>query len=258
MAREVKISGVVITFNEERNIERCIKSIIDICDEVIVVDSHSTDSTKAICSGYDVKFLEHPFEGHIEQKNYAIDQAEHDIVLSLDADEELSEELSKSILLAKSNWATDAYSFNRFTNYCGQWIKHSGWYPDTKTRLWNKNIGRWGGTNPHDSVELLDNSNATKLKGDLLHYSYYTMEEHVLRSAKYAKISAKALFKQGKQASIFKMISSAGFRFFQDYILRGGFRDGFYGLVICGTSSHTTFLKYAYLRSLNKGKTIDE
>ncbi len=258
MSQSIKISGVVITYNEEANIERCIKSIINICDEVVIVDSYSTDNTKVICAQYNVRFVEHPFEGHIEQKNYAIDLAQHEIVLSLDADEELSQELSESIVDAKNDWSADAYCFNRFTNYCGQWIKHSGWYPDTKTRLWNKNLGRWGGTNPHDSVELRESAKLIKLKGDLLHYSYYTMEEHVLRSAKYAKISAKALFQQGKQASILKMTLSAGFRFFQDYILRGGFRDGFYGLVICGTSSHTTFLKYAYLRNLNKGKKIDE
>jgi len=258
MDQEKKLSGVIITFNEERNIERCIKSLIDLCDEIVVVDSFSQDETKSICSKYGVKFIENAFSGHIEQKNFALSQTQYDHVLSLDADEEVSAELANSILSIKSNWQADAYQFNRFTNYCGQWIKHSGWYPDTKIRLWDKTKGIWGGTNPHDSVELEPSSHIEKLKGDLLHYSYYTMEEHVLRSAKYAKIAAKALFKKGKKSSIFKMISSAGFRFLQDYILRGGFRDGFYGLVICGTSSHTTFLKYAYLRNLNKGKKIDE
>lgn len=258
MGREVKISGVVITFNEEKNIERCIKSIIEICDEVIIVDSFSNDRTKAICSSYDLRFIENSFEGHIEQKNFALDQAKYDIVLSLDADEEVSKELSESILEVKRNWTGPAYSFNRFTNYCGQWIKYSGWYPDTKTRLWDKGVGRWGGTNPHDAVELVDSNKPTKLQGDLFHYSYYTMEEHVLRSAKYAKISAKALFEQGKKTSILKMVIRAGFRFIKDFFFRRGFLDGFYGLVICGTSSHTTFLKYAYLRSLNKGKSIDQ
>lgn len=257
MNRTVKISGVIITYNEEKNINRCLESLVGVCDEIIVVDSFSTDSTKAVCQKHDVTFIERVFEGHIEQKNYAVSLAEHEIVLSLDADEALSEQLKKSILNVKSNWQSKAYKFNRFTNYCGQWIKHSGWYPDTKVRLWEKSSGMWGGTNPHDSVQLIDSIKANPLKGDLLHYSYYTMEEHVLRSAKYAKISALALHKQGKQAGILKMIGSAGFRFVQDYIVRGGFRDGFYGLVICGTSSHTTFLKYAYLRSLNKGKGID-
>lgn len=258
MREPVKISGVIITFNEEKNIGRCLNSLIGICDEILVVDSFSTDKTKDICIKYGAKFLEHRFDGHIEQKNYAMHQAQYDIILSLDADEALSDQLRESILELKSNWKSGAYKFNRFTNYCGQWIKHSGWYPDTKIRLWDRKLGLWGGTNPHDSVELIEGIQALHLKGDMLHYSYYTMEEHVLRSAKYAKISAKALYTQGKHSSIVKMITSATFRFIKDYFVRGGFRDGFYGLIICATSSHTTFLKYAYLRNLNKGNIIEQ
>ena len=256
MAESVKISGVIITFNEERNIERCLESLQGICDEIVVVDSFSTDRTKEICNRFEVRFIENAFAGHIEQKNFAMHQAQYDIVLSLDADEALSDELKESIRSVKSNWKNRAYRFNRYTNYCGKWIKHSGWYPDRKTRLWDRRIGKWGGTNPHDSVTL-EHIKPTQIKGNLLHYSYYTMEEHVLRSAKYAKIAAKALHKQGRRAGVMKMIGSAVFRFIQDYFLRAGFLDGFYGLVICRTSSHTTFLKYAYLRSLNQGKSID-
>lgn len=258
MSNPVKISGVVITYNEERNIERCLESLHGICDEIVVVDSFSTDRTKEICEQFAVRFIENPFAGHIEQKNYAMNQASHDFVLSLDADEALSPELKKVVTATKQNWTHDAYRFNRFTNYCGQWIKNSGWYPDTKTRLWDRRKGKWGGTNPHDSVELDAGIKPSHLKGDLLHYSYYTMEEHVLRSAKYAKIAAKAMHARGRKASMAKMLLSTGFRFVQDYIFRFGFLDGFYGLVICGTSSHTTFLKYAYLRSLNAGNAIDE
>lgn len=253
MSQPVKISGVIITFNEEKNIARCLESLQRICDEIVVVDSFSTDNTPEICKRFNVHFIQNAFEGHIEQKNFAMLQASNDIVLSLDADEALSEELQKSIISVKSNFSSKAYCFNRFTNYCGKWIRHSGWYPDRKTRLWDRRSGQWGGTNPHDSVELSENISPSYLKGDLLHYSYYTIEEHILRSAKYAKIAAKAMHKKGRKATIFKMISSSGFRFFQDYFLRMGFLDGFYGLVICGTSSYTTFLKYAYLRSLNKG-----
>lgn len=258
MSNPVKISGVVITYNEERNIERCLQSLHGICDEIVVVDSFSTDRTKEICEQFEVRFIENTFKGHIEQKNFAMHQASHDYVLSLDADEALSAELQKAVTAVKQNWTHDAHRFNRFTNYCGQWIKHSGWYPDTKTRLWDRRKGKWGGTNPHDSVEMETPVSSMHLKGNLLHYSYYTMEEHVLRSAKYAKIAAKAMHTQGRKASMAKMLLSTGFRFVQDYILRLGFLDGFYGLVICGTSSHTTFLKYAYLRSLNAGNAIDE
>ncbi|KYG78828.1 glycosyltransferase family 2 protein [Roseivirga echinicomitans] len=252
-----KVSGLVITYNEEHNIARCLESLIEVCDEVIVVDSYSTDKTKSICQSFDIKFIEHPFEGHIQQKNYAVSQANNDVVLSLDADEELSSELKKSIKQALSNWNNEALSFNRFTNYCGKWIKHSGWYPDTKIRLWNKKKGAWGGVNPHDSVELENGVKVEHINGDLLHYSYYTIEEHIVRSAKYAKIAAKAFHEMGKNPSSYKMIFSPLFRFTRDYFLKLGILDGFYGLIICSTNSYTTFLKYAYLRQLNLGKKID-
>ena len=257
MSRLVKISGVIITYNEERNIGRCLDSLKDICDEIIVVDSFSSDDTERICKEFDVRFIQNEFKGHIQQKNFAADQAKNDIILSLDADEALSPELTDSIRWIKNHWENSAYEFNRHTNYCGQWIKHCGWYPDTKIRLWDRKIGRWGGINPHDSVEIQSEIQPIRLKGDLLHYSYYTIEEHILRSAKYAKISAQALNLMGKKASILKMLGSSGFRFIQDYFFRLGFLDGFYGLLICATNSHSTFLKYAYLRSLNKGLPIE-
>lgn len=257
MSRVVKISGVIITYNEERNIGRCLESLKYICDEIIVVDSFSSDDTERICKEFDVRFIQNEFKGHIQQKNFAVDQAKNDIILSLDADEALSPELTESIRWIKNHWENSAYEFNRHTNYCGQWIKHCGWYPDTKIRLWDRKIGRWGGINPHDSVEIQSEIQPIRLKGDLLHYSYYTIEEHILRSAKYAKISAYALNQMGKKASIVKMLGSSGFRFIQDYFFRLGFLDGFYGLLICATNSHSTFLKYAYLISLNKGLPIE-
>ena len=253
----IHISGVIITSNEEKNIGRCLNSLSDVCDEIIVVDSLSTDRTKEICEEHTVKFIENPFPGHIEQKNFALDQASYDYVLSLDADEALSPELKASILKAKENWQHHAYKFNRFTNYCGQWIRHSGWYPDTKIRLWDRRKGRWGGLNPHDSVILNSDADAKHLEGDLLHYSYYTINEHIDRSMKYAKISAYALQQKKKKATILKLVLNPIFRFIKDYLIRGGFRDGFYGLIICATNSYTTFLKYAYLKALNRKKVIE-
>ena len=138
---EVQISAVIITFNEEKNIERCLQSLQGIVDEIVVVDSFSKDQTKSICEKYNVKFVEHAFEGHIEQKNYAITQASYPYVLSLDADEALDETLKSSILKVKKNWTHDGYSMNRLTNYCGSWIKHCGWYQDTKLRLWDARKG---------------------------------------------------------------------------------------------------------------------
>ena len=137
----VSLSAVIITYNEEKNIERCLLSLKGVVDEIVVVDSFSQDRTEAICAQYGVKFIQHAFEGHIQQKNWAITQASSPYVLSLDADEALSDELRQSILEAKNNWTAQGYFFNRLNNYCGQWIRHSGWYPDRKLRLWDARLG---------------------------------------------------------------------------------------------------------------------
>tara|TARA_R110000796_G_scaffold74374_1_gene167212 strand:+ start:174149 stop:174925 length:777 start_codon:yes stop_codon:yes gene_type:complete len=255
--KRTKVSGVIITFNEERNIARCLQSLQGLCDEIVVIDSYSTDQTKKICQSFNVKFIEHAFSGHIEQKNFALSQTKYDLVLSLDADEALSPKLSESIKFALENWDNEAFVFNRFTNYAGTWIKHSGWYPDAKLRLWDKRNGVWGGTNPHDSVQLSKAVSIKYLKGDLFHYSYYSIEEHIIKATRYTKIAAIAMNKQGKKSSVTKMILSSSFRFVRDYFFRLGFLDGFYGLIICATASYTTFLRYAYLKRLNTGKNID-
>ncbi|MEK6565704.1 MAG: glycosyltransferase family 2 protein, partial [Bacteroidota bacterium] len=130
-----RLSVVIITHNEEQNIARCLESIRGVADEIVVVDSFSTDKTRAICQKHGARFIRHKFEGHIEQKNFAMRQAKSPYILSLDADEALSPELRQSILDVKNNWASDGYRINRLTNYCGAWIRHCGWYPDTKLRL---------------------------------------------------------------------------------------------------------------------------
>src|SRR6185312_8761206 len=173
-----KISVVIITKNEEKNIGRCIDSVKDIADDIIVIDSFSTDKTEEICKSKGARFVQHAFEGHIEQKNYATSLTEYPHVLSLDADEALDDTLKKSIAEVKENWKYDGYEMNRLTNYCGTWIKHCGWYPDRKLRLFDKTKGKWGGINPHDKFELQPNSTISRLRGDILHYSYYTIDDH--------------------------------------------------------------------------------
>ncbi|MEI6021287.1 MAG: glycosyltransferase family 2 protein, partial [Bacteroidota bacterium] len=143
----IKLSVVIITHNEEKNIERCLLSVQTFADEIVVLDSFSNDHTEAICAKYNVIFLQHVFDGHIQQKNRAITHASHQHVLSLDADEALSETLIQSILNVKQNFENDGYYMNRLTNYCGHWVKHCGWYPDQKLRLWNKSKGEWTGQN---------------------------------------------------------------------------------------------------------------
>ncbi len=248
----LKISAVIITFNEQKNIERCLKSVVNVVDEIVVVDSFSTDETKEICLKYNVVFIEHKFDGHIEQKNWAITQANYPYILSLDADECLDEKLTSSILSVKQNWKFDGYKMNRLTNYCGKWIKHCGWYPDTKLRLWDSRKGAWGGMNPHDEYKMQEGSSVGFLDGDILHYSYYTIEEHQKQSDYFSTIAAKAYFKKGKKATFFHLIFSPLIKFIQAYFLKLGFLDGKYGFAICKISSLEKYYKYSKLRALYK------
>ncbi len=249
----IKLSAVIITFNESRNIERCLDSLVDVTDEIVIVDSNSTDNTKAICEKFKVKFIIHPFEGHIQQKNYAASQASCDWVLSLDADECLDETLRNEIHRVKNSVEADGYSMNRLTNYCGQWIKHGGWYPDIKLRLWNRHQGQWGGINPHDKFELYEPAaSIIHLQGNILHYSYYTVEEHRNRSLRYAEISARHLFELKKNISVPMIFIKTISKFIRNYFLHAGFLDGAYGYTIAIISAQETHRKYRLLKELHK------
>lgn len=249
-----QLSVVIITFNEEKNIGRCLDSVQDVADDIVVVDSFSTDLTEAICKEKGARFVQHRFEGHIEQKNWAITQAKYPYVLSLDADEALDETLKRSIIEAKNNWRYDGYTMNRLTNYCGQWIKHCGWYPDTKLRLWDSRKGRWGGVNPHDKYEMDEDAKIGHLKGDILHYSYYTLEDHYKQVNYFTDIASKALYKNGKNASWIKLVISPVVKFIRDYFIKLGILDGYYGFVISRISAYATYLKYKKLRKLHAQK----
>jgi len=246
----VKISAVIITFNEQEHLEKCLGSLIGIADEIIVVDSFSTDQTKAICEQFKVKFIQHKFEGYIEQKNYAMSLASSDYILSLDGDEALSETLKKSILEVKKNWVYDGYYCNRLNNYCGQWIKYSDWYPDKKLRLFKKDSGKWEGINPHDRFTLKDGLKNGYLNGDLLHWIYRDYEEHNKKIEKFSSIAAKEYYELGVKSSIWKIIYRPTWAFFKAYFLRLGFLDGLNGFIICVQTYNVTFLKYIKLYQL--------
>jgi|SRR5690554_1381621 len=252
----IKLSVVIITFNEERNIERCILSVQEIADEILVVDSFSTDKTEEICRKYKVRFITHAFEGHIQQKNWAKDQAQYDCILSLDADEALDNTLKKEVKAAKYNWEYSAYKMNRLTNYCGKWIRHSGWYPDTKVRLFDRRTGEWGGTNPHDKYFPDKNVKIGYLKGDILHYSFYTREQHLQQIEKFSSIGAKALFEKGKRSNGVKIIVKPMARFIKAYIIKLGFLDGTAGFTISRLSAYANYLKYVKLKKIQEGKKI--
>ncbi|MFT6070135.1 MAG: glycosyltransferase involved in cell wall biosynthesis [Bacteriovoracaceae bacterium] len=253
----VKISVTIITFNEAKNIARCIASVKEVADEILVVDSFSTDDTKKICLDLGVKFLENAFQGHIEQKNFALQEAEFDYVLSLDADECLDEQLKKNIIQAKENWIGEGYYFNRLTNYCGQWIRHCGWYPDKKLRLLDRRAGKWGGSNPHDIIEMKEGSKQTYLEGNILHYSYDSISSHIDQTNKFTTIAAKEAFNRGSRSSLLKPTSRGVLKFLRDYFFKRGFLDGRYGLIICSINALSAFLKYAKIKELQNNKAIE-
>lgn len=253
---QVKLSAVIITLNEEKNIERCILSLLEVVDEILVVDSFSTDQTKVICEKYGVRFLEHAFKGHIEQKNWAKDQSTYPYVISLDADEALDELLKKAVLKLKENWKYDAYKMNRLTNYCGKWIHHSGWYPDTKIRLFDRRKGRWGGNNPHDHFIPDEGVQVKHIKGNILHYSFYTREEHLKQIHYFSTISAKSLHAKGRVSSAPLILMKSFARFIKSFIIQKGFLDGFSGFTISRLSAYANYLKYVKLKKLQKGEDI--
>ncbi len=253
----LKLSGVIITFNEERNIEECLKSLVNVVDEIVVVDSYSSDNTKSICQRFNVKFIEQEFLGYIEQKNFALKQASFDYVVSLDGDEALSNVLQKSLVKLKSNWNYDGYYINRFNNFCGQWIRYSDWYPNRKLRVFDRRCGKWTGLNPHDNVKLHDiNAKTGQLKGDILHKTYQSYSEFNQKTEYFSTIAAKAYYKEGKNATILKIVWNPTWAFFKAYFLRLGFLDGFNGFMICYQTGNLTFLKYSKLRELHQTKNF--
>lgn len=247
-----KISVVIITFNEEKNIGRCLDSVKEIADDIVVVDSFSTDNTKKICLEKGARFVEHEFEGHIQQKNWAITQAVHPHILSLDADELPDDVMIESIKNVKESWTHDGYYFNRLNNFCGKWLKHSGWYPDRKLRLWDSTKGKWAGINPHDSYFMNDCATTSHLSGNILHYSFYSISQHVIQIDKFSEIGAKSAYEKGKRSSRLKIFLYPKWKFIRDYIIKLGVLDGYYGYVVCKNSAHATFLKYVKLRELQK------
>ena len=252
------LSAVIIAFNEERNISRCLDSLLDIADEVVVVDSGSTDATESLCRDRGVRFIHHSFEGHIQQKNWASKQAKGGWILSLDADEALSESLRQSLKDWKNQPIKDAnaYEFNRLTQYCGEWVRHSGWYPDRKLRLWKGGTAHWAGVNPHDRLEVAQPEITGHLKGDILHYSYYTLGDHVNQIAYFSDIAALAY--QGGSWAYWPPMArlKSAFQWFKTAIIKGGWRDGKTGWVIARMSARATWMKYRKIRKIRRGSKL--
>lgn len=242
----MKISATIITLNEERNLPRAIESL-RCCDEILVVDSGSTDRTAEVAEKYGARVIEADWRGYAGQKNYASDQAAHDWILSLDADEALSEELEAEIWqIKKSGSHFDAFRFPRLAQYLGKWILHSGWYPDRKIRLFDRRRAKWVGDYVHESV--VSEGKVGELKGNLLHYTCGSLSEHLRSLDRYTTLAAQEIVVQGKPVGTRRLLIDPAWTFVRTYFLQAGFLDGVEGLAIAYMASLYTFLKYAKAR----------
>lgn len=247
-----KISACVISYNEEDKIEGCLKSLVGIADEIVVVDSQSTDRTLEIAGAIADRVITEPFRGYVGQKQFATDQAEHDWILSLDCDERISDELRAQILAVHDRLDEyDAYEMARRTFYVDDWVNYC-WYPDTRVRLFDRRKARWGGIDPHDSVQTAD-GRVGSLKGDILHYSCDSVSAHLQTIDRFTEIGARELFDKGRRASPLTPLTRGTVMFLKTYLIKRGFLDGFSGLVVSVLSATATFTKWAKLRYLQRG-----
>jgi glycosyltransferase involved in cell wall biosynthesis len=246
------LSVVITTFNEEKNIGLCLDSVRKVADEIIVLDSFSTDRTLELAKAGNAIVKQSVFDGYVRQKKKAIHLATYNFVLLLDADEALSETLSNSILAAKNDPLHKAFSMNRRNCFCGKFIRHGLWYPDKKIRLFDKGFAGCGGLDPHDKIILYKKIPVKHLKGALLHYTFDSIKEFQQRNDVISTIAAGAYYVAGIKVPWTKNIFSPVWAFFNGYILRFGFLDGYNGIIIAMLTANQCFLKYQKLRHLYK------
>lgn len=249
----MKISATVITLNEETNLADALRSL-DWADEIIVIDSESTDRTLEIARQFTDKVILQKWLGYSAQKNFATEQASYDWIFNLDADERVTPELASELLALKQaeNPNCAAFEMPRKVFYLGRWIKHSGWYPDYKVRLYHRNRGRWVGDYVHESVKV--EGEVKRLRGELLHYTVHDASEHHLRLDRYTTLAAREAFEKGKSASIAAIALAPLATWIKSYIIKLGFLDGWQGLAIAYFAAQYVFLKNLKLRELQNGK----
>ncbi len=240
------LSLAVITLNEGKNLERCLKSAAGLISEIVVVDSGSTDRTAEIAESFGARVYFNAWPGHVAQKNVALSYCTQPWVISLDADEAVSEDLQRSIrnLFESGEPECAGYWINRKTFYLGAWINHA-WYPEWRLRLVRADAAKWVGTDPHDRLEVP--GTAGKLQGDILHYSYADLQDHLKRTIDYGRIGARAEIKKGKGFRWYKLVLSPWGRFAKSIVFKQAWRDGWRGWIIAFSSFLTCFAKHAFI-----------
>ncbi len=238
------ISATIISFNEEARIVKCLESLRGVVDEIVLVDSNSTDRTRELAAPYVDRIIEQPFLGFVDQKNLADSHAAHDWVLNLDCDELLTPQLAQSILDVKQRLDEhSAWEFTRKTFYVYRWLDHV-WYPEWRVRLYDRHRARWGGVNPHSKV-IVSQGTVGRLRGDCLHYSFESVASHVKTMQSYTDTAAAEMLRDGRRVGALDPLSRAVWTFFRLYVLQRGFLDGFAGLCVCVLSFTHVFVKYA-------------
>jgi glycosyltransferase involved in cell wall biosynthesis len=246
----VKISACIIALNEEDKIADAVESVIW-ADEILVIDSESTDRTRAIAESLGAKVFTKKWAGFAKQKQYAADCAANDWIFSLDADERLSERLRDEILKLKNLSETDladGYRIPRLSFYMNRPIRHGGWYPDWQLRFFNRQRGKWKDVLIHESIEMIEGAKIEKLSGDILHYTVENAaHHHRMIGERYAPLAAEEMFNRGRKTSVVKVSTVGATTFLQNYFLKGGFLDGFAGFCIARFAAHHAFLKHLLL-----------
>lgn len=251
LPKPMKITATIITLNEAENIAAAIESLT-FADEIVVVDSASTDSTVEIARRYTDKVITQPFLGYARQKNFAAAQATYDWVFNLDADERVTPELAHEIakLKQQAGNAAAAFAVPRKVLYLGRWIRHSGWYPDYKVRLYDRQRASWQGDYVHESVQT--EGQVERLCGDLLHYTVRDAAEHHGRLNRYTTLAAQEAFDKGKRASFASLAVAPPATFLKTYLFKRGFLDGIPGLAIACFAAHYVFLKHLKLWEMSR------
>jgi glycosyltransferase involved in cell wall biosynthesis len=244
------LSATIITHNESANIARVIRSL-SCADEIVVIDSNSTDDTREIAAGLGARVINHAFEGFAAQKNFSSEQAQYDWILSLDADEELDDKAQAALVEWKRSEPSAAgYQFARRAQYLGRWILHSGWYPDFKLRLFDRRRGSWQGAFVHESVVV--NGPVATLPGEILHYTCNSIEEHRQRIEFYTDLAAKEMFERNERVSLLRRALAPPWIFLNTYLLRLGILDGPQGYLIAKMAARYVRRKYAKLEEMQK------